>query len=210
MRPGPILVLLVIAACTKPDEPAIDTASVPAADDTTQFPSRDRPADTSQLSELDCGVSGTPVLTEEGIGELRQGRPVTEVKALCEVLSDTEQRGVEGMMERALVVRVAGETVRAVVDRDRIFRIEINTPRFRTADSLGVDTPLRRIAQLRGAQFAPGENGVYGFGSDHCGLSFRFSLPWRPPAGGQWTAAAIAERHGDAAVNRVIVIECTR
>jgi hypothetical protein len=114
------------------------------------------------------------------------------------------------MMERVLVVRIAGEPVRSIVTNDRIFRIEVNTPRFRTADSLGVDTPLRRIASMHGAQFAPGEDGVYGFSGDHCGLSFRFSLPWRPPAGGQWTAQAITAQHGDAAVNRVIVIECRR
>ena len=98
--------------------------------------------------------------------------------------------------------------MRTIVVNDRIFRIEVTTPRFRTADSLGVDTPLSRIASMRGAQFAPGEDGVYGFSPEHCGLSFRFSVPWRPPAGGQWTAAQINSVYGSAAVNRVIVIPC--
>jgi hypothetical protein len=155
-------------------------------------------------------VTGTPALTEKGIGDLRHGMPVSEISEVCEVLSDSRQLGNEGMMERVVVVRIAGETVRAIIADEKIYRIEVNTPRFRTADSLGVDTPLSRIASMRGAQFAPGEDGVYGFSPEHCGLSFRFSLPWRPPAGGQWTAKAIAERHGDAAVNRVIVIECRR
>ena len=63
---------------------------------------------------------------------------------------------------------------------------------------------------MRGAQFAPGEDGVYGFAADHCGLSFRFSLPLRPPAGGQWTAAAIDKDHGDAVVDRVLVVRCRK
>ena len=166
--------------------------------------------DTTQPLARDCGVTGTTRLTEQGIGELKQGRLVSDVAARCEVLSDSQQQGAEGMMERVIVLRVAGETLRAVVTNGRIFRIEVNTPRFRTSDSLGVDTPLRRIASMRGAQFAPGEDGVYGFSPDHCGLSFRFALPWRPPAGGQWTAAALSEKHGDASVNRVIVIPCSR
>ncbi|MBA2335062.1 MAG: hypothetical protein H0V90_09010 [Blastocatellia bacterium] len=155
-------------------------------------------------------MTGAPMLDEDGIGELRRGRLVSEVAAECEVIRDGQQQGQEGMMERVLVLQIAGETVRSVVVKDRIDRIQVNSPRFRTADSLGVDTPLSRIAAMRGAQFAPGEDGVYGFSPEHCGLSFRFSLPWRPPAGGQWTAAAIAKQHGTAAVNRVIVIPCRR
>jgi hypothetical protein len=201
-----LILSLGLAAC-KADKSRlpIDTAAQGNSDSVLISP-----VDTTSGAAKDCGVRGTAILTEKGIGELQQGRPVADVAARCEVLSDSQQQGTEGQMERVLVLRVAGETLRAIVTNDRIFRIEVNTPRFHTADSLGVDTPLRRIASMRGAQFAPGEDGVYGFSPEHCGLSFRFSLPWRPPAGGQWTAQAIAERHGDAAVNRVIVIECRR
>ena len=201
MKKALLLLGLMTLACRKvdntvPDSIAVADSPVAAVD--------------SAIAQKTCGVTGTPTLEENGIGELKQARPVSEVAALCEVLSDSEQRGQEGMMERVLVVNLAGESVRSIVQDDRIFRIEVNTPRFRTADSLGVDTPLSRIASMRGAQFAPGEDGVYGFSPDHCGLSFRFSLPWRPPAGGQWTAKQIEKEHGTAAVNRVIVIPCRR
>lgn len=206
MRASFLIALLAVTACRQAEQ-------VPAASDTSPVNGVPDTAPPDSARALDCGVpSGeTPVLSDQGIGELRHNRTVTEIAASgCEIISDGEQRGQEGMMERAVVVRVAGEPVRTVVTNDRIFRIEVTTPRFRTADSLGVDTPLSRIAAMRGAVFAPGEDGVYGFAPDHCGLSFRFSLPWRPPAGGQWTAQHIAEAHGDAAVNRVIVIACTR
>lgn len=198
-----LLLGLMTLACRKVDNTVPD--SIAAADSPIAV------ADTAAAgTPKTCGVTGTPVLEEDGIGELKQGRPVSEVAALCDVISDAEQQGQEGTMERVLVVNLAGESIRSVVQDDRIFRIEVNTPRFRTADSLGVDTPLSRIASMRGAQFAPGEDGVYGFSPDHCGLSFRFSLPWRPPAGGQWTAKQIEQEHGTAAVNRVIVIPCRR
>lgn len=207
MKKALLLLGLMTLACRKVDNTVPDSLNV--ADSPVAAVDTIARTDTGNAPK-GCGVSGTPVLGEDGIGELKQGRPVREVAALCDVVSDAEQQGQEGMKERVLVVNVAGESVRSVVQNDRIFRIEVNTPRFRTADSLGVDTPLSRIASMRGAQFAPGEDGVYGFSPDHCGLSFRFSLPWRPPAGGQWTAKQIEQEHGTAAVNRVIVIPCRR
>ena len=166
------------------------------------------PLDSGLASSRDCGVTEAPLLTDEGIGELRPGRLVAEVAAVCDVLSDSQLQGSEGMMERVLAVRISGETVRAVVENDRIWRVEIGAPRFRTADSLGVDAPLTLIAARPGAQFHPGEDGVYAFVPEHCALSFRFSLPLRPPAGGNWTAQRITAAHPDAAVDRVLITTC--
>jgi hypothetical protein len=168
------------------------------------------PVGVSPSEALACGVTGNPVLTDQGIGDLKVGRPVAGVTTSCEVVSDSRERGAEGMMERVLVTRIAGEVVRSIVNDERIWRIELTSPRFTTSDSLGVDTPLRQIAARRGAGFFPGEGGVYGFLPDHCGLSFRFSIPLRPPKGGQWTARSIAMAHGDAAVDRILVTRCAQ
>jgi hypothetical protein len=202
-----LLLALLLAGCRRASDLPIDTSSSVIS---TADPGRAVATPTDSAGARSCGVTTTAVLEEDGIGNLKQGIPVADVARSCEVISDSEQRGQEGTMERVLVVRIANEIVRAIVVDNRVFRIEVNTPRFRTADSLGVDTPLRRIAAMRGAQFAPGEDGVYGFSPDHCGLSFRFDVPSRPPSGSQWTAALINEAHGDAAVNRVIVIPCRR
>ena len=179
-------------------------------DDTGVVPPVSVAADSPAAASRDCGITGLPVVTDDGIGELKEGLSVADVKLRCDVVSDSEQQGTEGMMERVLVVRIGGEVVRAIVNDDKIFRIEISSPRFTTVDSLGVDAPLQRIARKRGARFFPGEGGVYGFIADHCGLSFRFSVPLRPPRGGNWTAAAIDSAHGDAAVDRVLVTRCQR
>ena len=164
-----------------------------------------------------CGVSRSTKLTDQGVGDLQIGRPVSEVKRLCNVVSDFNRSSPDGQNQRVVTIQTidlhpgvdpGSEIIVAQVANDRISRIEILTARFTTSDSLGVDTPLTRIAHMRGAQFAPGEDGVYGFASEHCGLSFRFALPLRPPAGGQWTVAAIDKDHGEAAVDRVIVKRC--
>ena len=157
-----------------------------------------------------CGISGQPILTDEGVGELKVGRSVTDINQLCEVVTDGQQQGPEGMMERVLAVRVAGEIVPTTIVNDKVWRVSVTTPVIRTADSLGIDTPLQKIAAMSGAQFFPGEDGVYAFVADHCALSFRFSLPLRPPKGGQWTASAIAKEHGDAVVDRVLLTGCRK
>ena len=150
------------------------------------------------------------MLSDDGIGELKPGSRVRDVKNLCDVLADTVQQSSEGTAEHVLVVSIGGDVVQASVDNDRIRRIEITSALYRTRDSLGVDTPLHRIARARGAKFLPGEDGVYGFTADHCGLSFRFSVPLRPPSARDWTAQAIDSAHGDATVDRVLVNRCQR
>ncbi|HEX2723232.1 MAG TPA: hypothetical protein VHM24_09960 [Gemmatimonadaceae bacterium] len=201
---------LLVIGC-KRAEPVLVTAD--SGGETTNASrnlSRSTPesADTGKL--LTCGVTEPPELNDTGVGDLVVGRPVSEVKERCQLLSDTFQRGTEGGQERIIAVLVAGEILSSTVVDGRISRIGVTTPRIRTTDSLGVDTPLQKIAAMRGAQFFPGEDGVYAFVAAHCALSFRFSLPLRPPKGGQWTPAAIATAHGDAAVDRVLVGECRK
>ena len=198
-----LVAILIAAGCRKGDDDAGRRGDTSVAPPVSLVPD-------STVPSKDCGITGLPVVTDDGIGELREGSSVADVKERCDVMSDTEQRGTEGVVERVLIVGIAGETVRALVSDDRISRIEISTPRIATPDSLGVDTPLSRLAQERGARFFPGEGGVYGFVADHCALSFRFSVPLRPPRGGNWTVASIDSAHGDAAVDRVLVTRCPR
>lgn len=197
--------IFIAAGCRKADTfdrrgdtsvtPPVSAAPTPAVD-------------SSKTAAKMCGVKGTPLLADDGIGDLKVGRKVADIRSLCEVVSDAKEQRSEGMMERVLVVRLGGDVVSSIINNDKISRIEVNSPHFKTRDSLGVDTPLSRIARKRGAKFYPGEDGVYGFVADHCALSFRFSVPLRPPKGRDWTAAAIDSAHGDATVDRVLVTQC--
>jgi hypothetical protein len=164
----------------------------------------------ARVAALDCGSAGLPVMTDEGIGDLEVGRSVDELRATCEVISDANEQGSEGGQERVVVFRVDGQAVRTIVADEKIYRIEVLSPRVLTTDSLGVDTPLRTIATRPDARFLPGEDGVYGFLGEHCAMSFRFSVPLRPPRGSDWTAAAINAAHGDAAVDKVLITRCRR
>lgn len=195
--------VIVAAACRKTD-------SAIRREDTSVIPPVSVSVDSTPAVSKNCGVSGLPVVTDNGIGELREGRSVTDIKALCEVVSDAERQGSEGMKERVLVISVGGETVQAIVNDEKIYRIEISSPRLATTDSLAVDTPLHRIATARGARFLPGEDGVYGFVANHCAMSFRFSVPLRAPRGGDWTVAKIDSAHGDAAIDRILITKCRR
>lgn len=204
MRTFLLVAATVIAAgCRKAD-------SIDRRGDTDVIPPVSVAGVDSTVYVRNCGISEVPVLTDEGIGDLQPGRTVKDVAALCEVLSDTVERRGEGMNERVVTVRIAGDFVEATVSDDRIQRLEISSAMYRTRDSLGVDTPLSRIARSRGAKFLPGEDGVYGFTAEHCGLSFRFSVPLRPPTGRDWTVASINAAHGDATVDRVLVTKCQR
>lgn len=196
--------VIVAAACRRTDN-AI------RREDTSVVPPASVSADSAPaVVARNCGVSGLPRLTDDGIGELKEGRSVAEIKDLCEVMSDSERQGSEGMKERVLVVRVGEETVQAIVNDEKIYRIEVSSPRLATTDSIAVDTPLHRIATARGARFFPGEDGVYGFVANHCAMSFRFSVPLRAPRGGDWTVAKIDSAHGDAAVDRILITKCRR
>ncbi len=207
-----LLATALLALACKRAEPVVlpgDTESVAAADSSVNANGGNTSSAATQMSRS-CGVTGDPLLTDGGIGELRVGRTVADMKQLCDVVTDADRQSSEGTMDRVLTVRIAGEIVPVTIVNDKVWRVAVTTPRIRTADSLGVDTPLQRIAAMRGARFFPGEDGVYAFVSDHCALSFRFSLPLRPPKGGQWTATAIAQAHGDVAVDRVLVTECRK
>jgi hypothetical protein len=198
--------LIAVAGCGRSDDAnrrSDSTVTPPVSVDTAHAP--------DTLARVrDCGVTGTPIIENDGIGELKVGRKVADVRNLCDVTSDSREQGSEGMMERILVTNLAGIPVRALINNDRILRVSVSSAGIRTRDSLGVDTPLHTLADMRGARFVPGEDGVYGFVAEHCGLSFRFSIPLRPPTGSDWTAAAAKREHGDAAVTRVLITSCSR
>lgn len=200
-------VVITVAGCRRSDDfsrRSDSTITPPVSVDTGR-----PPADTVPIAR-NCGVTGAPTIENDGIGDLKVGRKVSDIRSLCEVTSDSEEMGTEGTKERILVTQIGGSLVQSLVDNDRIMRIAVTTPQIRTRDSLGVDTPLHTLAGMPGARLVPGEDGVYGFVGDHCGLSFRFSIPLRPPAGRDWTVDAATRAHGDAAVDRVLITRCAR
>lgn len=148
-----------------------------------------------------CGVDSRTVLSGSGIGALRIGATVAEVRSQCMVLSeDMAAPGPEGQPEHRLVVVTGSVNTTAAVVDGRVWRLYVASPLFRTADSLGVGT---RVGELRGpqARLARGE-GTFVLRGDHCGLSFQLG-PGVPPDARTLDAVPDSVR-----VERVLVIRC--
>ncbi len=166
--------------------------------------------DTSEAGSAQAGACSDTRLRGEGIGALRIGAPLDSVKSDCRVLRDTTLTAAEGMPAQKLTVEIAGETVEAEVVEGKVWRISVRSPRFQTADSLGVGTPLSRLLKLSGARGMMGEGALYFTSSAHCGLSFRLSENRPLDPTGDWNAPALARLPASTNVTEVLVFGCGR
>ena len=162
------------------------------------------PADTMNIAGCtETRLQGT------GMGELRIGASVASVRAACGVARDTTVTGAEGQPARIISVAVAGETVEAEIVEDKVWRLAVRSPRYRTADSLGVGTPLSRLLQLREPRGMMGEGALFFASPAHCGLSFRLSENRPLPASGQdWNAGALRRLPASTRVTEVLAVGC--
>jgi hypothetical protein len=161
---APVLAGALLAACLQ----ACDRGGSTSGEDTS--PAHAGP--TTAVTAPTCAVGARTPLTGEGIGALRVGATVDEVGRACRILRDTTGLRAAAMPERTILVDLGRDSVLAVIVADRVWRVHVPSPRFRTADSLGVGTPasaLRRPA----AEVLAGEGAVFVRLPSHCGLSFR-------------------------------------
>jgi hypothetical protein len=121
---------------------------------------------------------GDDFIGAEGIGKLSIGAPLDSIRASCRIIRDTIVLADEGQRARRVTVSLPADTVVAEIVAGRVWRIEVNSPRFRTRDSLGVGTPIARLLALEDPRGANGEGRFYVLSPDHCGLSFRLSEGW--------------------------------
>jgi hypothetical protein len=140
-------------------------------------PTPDRPT-------ADCGLRQSSVLSGSGIGDVRVGTSVAQLRSRCRVGRDTTiPFANEGMPERRVTIALGADSLEATVVDDRVWRVEVRTLRLRTADSLGVGSTVREIR--RGpTNLATGDRGVFVLRRDHCGLSFQ--LAGVPPGRAEW------------------------
>jgi hypothetical protein len=157
-----------------------------------------------------CGYRTAARLTGDGIGSLVIGRAVADLAGDCLVLSDTiDPLGPEGMPQRLLRVELGPDTVTVEVHEDRIFRLDVRSPRIRTVDGLGVGVTLAELLQVQDLRGISGEGALFAVSPSHCGLSF--ALGPEPPdrAGSNWTRGALAELPDTLSVRRVLAYGCT-
>jgi hypothetical protein len=88
-----------------------------------------------------------------------------------------------------------------------VWRIEITDPGLRTADWLGVGTPLPTLLALKGGkQGLTGEGSLFLITEARCGLSFELSEPRSPS--GSWPMERLQTLPRSTVVKRVLVIGC--
>lgn len=151
----------------------------------------------------DCAATH---VTGDSVGPLRIGGTVAQVRARCPMARDTTVPGPEGQPSHRIAVVMGGERVEGEVRNDRVWRVPVTSTRLRTADGLGVGTPLARLLELRDVRPAMGE-GLYVLSPAHCGLSFQL----RNPGGSLPPATTVEQLRGLPAttvVSRVLVTGC--
>jgi hypothetical protein len=198
----------LLSACSGGDDgPADDTAATSAPPAATSPAVGNTGAGTtpsassSASSPPSCGVDGRTTLTGSGVGALRIGTSLSQIRSRCMVLSeDTAAAGPEGQKEHRLVVVTGSVSTTVTLVNNRVWRLHVASPVFRTADSLGVGT---QVNKLRGpnARLARGE-GTFVLRRDHCGLSFQLG-PGVPA-----TAQTLDAVPDSVRVSRVLVIGC--
>jgi hypothetical protein len=148
-------------------------------------------------------------ITSNAVGTLRIGLSVDSVKSICRVARDTTMRGLEGMMERRLVVSFGGDALDAEIVDGRVWRLDIRSPAFRTTDSLGVGSPIGNLSRLGRIRGLVGEGVLVVVSPDRCGLSFVLSGGIPATRGRNWDSAALAKLPRSTTVERVYVVGCS-
>lgn len=150
-----------------------------------------------------CLNSSGPQLTGESAGLVRIGATESSVRAECNVVADTALT-LEGQAQPAILVEVGTDTVLAEIVRDRVWRIRVTSPGLRTADSVGVGTPARRLLAAPGANVVWGEGNHVIVSPEYPGLSFL--LTGLPPRARPWRTEEVAEMPDSVRVGGVMVL----
>lgn len=194
-----IAALVLPVACSAGDG-AGDTTNagdpLPGSAGDTLPPAAERPP---APDGRECAMA--PV-TGRGIGDVSIGMSIEALRSRCTITGDTTVQGPEGQPSRILRVAMGGETVDVEVDDDRVWRIPITDADLRTADSLGVGTPLARLLELPGLTPAMGE-GTYVLSPAHCGISFQLR-----GAGVVRTVEELRRLPTSVVVERILVTGC--
>lgn len=120
----------------------------------------------------DCGDR---IIRVNGIGKVRIGMTVDSLKQQCHVVIDTVTRGVEGTNERRLTVAFPPDFLEAEIVDGRVWRLDVESPAFRTPDSVGVGSSVAELLRRDDFDGGVGEGAFYLISRKHCGLSYRLS-----------------------------------
>lgn len=157
----------------------------------------------------ECGYRPAARFTGDGIAGLVIGETVAEIEGDCVIVSDTiDPLGPEGQPRRLLRVELGPDTVTVEIVDDRIFRLDVESPRVRTVDGLGAGSTVDELLQVQDLRGVAGEGQLFAVSPSHCGLSFALGPEPQGRAGGEWTRGALAELPETTVVRRVLAFGC--
>ncbi|HEU4697900.1 MAG TPA: hypothetical protein VFS40_01860, partial [Gemmatimonadales bacterium] len=109
--------------------------------------------------------------------------------------------------ERVALVDVGAAAVAATIVHDSVWRLSVTDSLLRTADSLGVGTPLGVLRARAGWRALRGEGNLVVQLPGHCGLSFRLR-PSPAAARAADADAAVRRLPANTPVEEVFVVGC--
>ena len=193
-----IATLTLLLACHSKPAPKVASGSVPP------------PTIDAAAAPGTCGIGPGTVLTDSGLGALKVGAPTAMIKQQCRVLQDATQLGDEADSERVLLVGLGSDTLVATIDNDRVWRIEVSTPRFRTRDSLGVGSRVAAFRRFHDLKAETGEGPYFLVVGSHCGMSFGLPLNAVPDTLGTLEGPMLNQLADTLRVESVLVFGCHR
>jgi hypothetical protein len=162
-----------------------------------------------QKQGLSCGITKASRIEQDGIGDLRIGRSSEEIAKLCNVVQDTIELDAEALPQRVLRVDLNRDTVSALLAENKVWRIEIDTSAFHTAEGIGVGTPLMQLLMYDQPRGLEGDGFLYVTLGRYCGLSFRLNyVPTEAEHRGEWTKESLEQLPSDTRVDRVLIVGC--
>jgi hypothetical protein len=151
---------------------------------------------------------GSKLIGDHGIGKLQIGMSIDSLRKQCRVVTDTIQPGPEGTTERRVTVSFPPDLVDAEIVDGRVWRIDVESPAFRTADSLGVGSSVADVLRRDEPDGAAGEGAFYLISRKHCAVSYQLSggIPAGPTR--RWDSTALSSLPASMEVNGVLVGNC--
>jgi hypothetical protein len=148
-------------------------------------------------------------ISGNGIGAFKIGRSVDSLRNDCLVVQDTTILGEEALPEHVIAVAIGSDIIAATVDSGHVWRITIEAPNLRTADSLGVGSRLSDLLRDTDAVGAEGEGVLYVQLPSHCGLSFRlaYDVPDREHRE-NWSRRDLRRLPSTSKVQEVLITGC--
>jgi len=203
MRALSLAAIAFVLACDSPKE-----LRVRATRDASQVVPDSTILSTAMQPAAPFAKCNDRIIRDQGIGPLRIGISVDSVMKLCRVVRDTVQQGIEGMPERRITVAFPAGLVEAEIVDGKVWRLDIDSPAFRTRDSLGVGSTVADLLRLDEPDGGVGEGAFFLISRKHCGQSYQMSGGIPTGRVRRWGRKELEALPSSVRVTRVLVFDC--